>query len=293
MKNVLKQSRLFIEYIILHLFFIFLSFLPINFVSTFGGFILKICGPFSKSHNVAISNFKKIFNDIDENEIKKKVSESWKNLGKTIFEISILEKLVDKKNNKIKINGLENINSLINSNEKVIFFSIHQSNWEILVPVIDKLGISVGAIYRHINNKFIDRLVLKKRNQSINSKRSFYTPKGKESAKEILSAINNNLSIILLIDQKDTAGDEIKLFNIVAKTQTGFLKIARKYNLKLVPVQNIRYNNNNFEIKFFPPIQPFDKNISDAKAMLFIHKIIEKWILENPTQWFWQHNRFN
>ena len=97
----------------------------------------------------------------------------------------------------------------------------------------------------------------------------------------------------MLIDQKDTAGDEIKLFNIVAKTQTGFLKIARKYNLKLVPVQNIRYNNNNFEIKFFPPIQPFDKNISDAKAMLFIHKIIEKWILENPTQWFWQHNRFN
>ena len=293
MKNVLKQSRLFVEYIVLHLFFIFLSFLPINLVSTFGGFILKICGPFSKSHHVALSNYKKIFSDIDDHEIKKKVSESWENLGKTIFEISILKRLVDKRNNKIKITGLENINLLINKNEKVIFFSIHQSNWEILVPVIDQLGIGVGAIYRHINNKFIDRLVLKKRNQSINSKRSFYTPKGKESAKEILSAINNNLSMILLIDQKDTAGDNIKLFDIVAKTQTGFLKIARKYNLKLVPVQNTRYNNNNFEIKFFPPIKPFDKNISDVKAMLFIHKIIEKWILENPTQWLWQHNRFN
>ena len=85
----------------------------------------------------------------------------------------------------------------------MIFFSIHQSNWELLVPVIDQLGISVGAIYRHINNKFIDKLIIKKRNQSINTKRSFYTPKGKESAKEIISAIKNNSSMILLIDQKD------------------------------------------------------------------------------------------
>ena len=184
------------------------------------------------------------------------------------------------------------VNTIDNS-EQVIFFSIHQSNWEILVPVIDQLGISVGAIYRHINNKYIDKLVLKKRNQSINSKRSFYTPKGKESAKELIFAINNNSSIILLVDQKDTAGDSVKLFNIITKTQTGFLKIARKHNLKLIPIQNTRYNNNNFLITFYPPIKPFNKNKSDAEAMLDIHKIIEKWILENPTQWFWQHNRFN
>ena len=72
------------------------------------------------------------------------------------------------------------------------------------MPVIDQLGISVGAIYRHINNKFVDKLILKNRNQSINTKRSFYTPKGKESAKEIISAIKNNSSMILLVDQKDS-----------------------------------------------------------------------------------------
>ena len=50
---------------------------------------------------------------------------------------------------------------------------------------------------------------------------------------------------------------------------------------------------NNFSISFYPPIKPFEKDIPDTKAMLSIHKIIEKWILENPSQWFWQHNRFN
>ena len=31
---------------------------------------------------------------------------------------------------------------------------------------------------------------------------------------------------------------------------------------------------------------------NEINAMSNIHKLIEKWILENPEQWFWQHNRF-
>ena len=293
MINFLKQTKLFIEYIIVLFLFLFLSFLPLNFVSILGNLTLKFFGPLSNSHKIVLLNLKKIFKDVGEKDIKIKANESWGNLGKTLFELSILKKLVNEKNNKISLYGLENIKALTENNERVIFFSIHQSNWEILVPVIDQLGISVGAIYRHINNKFIDKLVLDKRNQSINTKRSFYTPKGKESAREILSAINKNSSMILLIDQKDTAGDTVNLFNIPTKTQTGFLKIARKYNLKLIPVKNTRYDINNFSISFYPPVKPFENNVSDVEAMLLIHKIIEKWILNNPTQWFWQHNRFS
>ena len=293
MKNIIKQIKLFVEYTIVLFLFFFLSLLPMNFVSILGDSAFKLFGPLSRSHKITLLNLKNIFSGLREGDIKKIAKKSWGNLGKTIFELTKLKKLVDKKNNKVTLYGLENLKTVIEKNEQVIFFSIHQSNWELLVPVIDQLGISVGAIYRHINNKFIDKLILKKRNQSINTKRSFYTPKGKESAKEIISAIKSNSSMILLVDQKDTAGDTIKFFDIPTKTQTGFLKIARKYNLKLIPIKNTRHNTNNFSISFYPPIKPFEKDIADTKAMLSIHKIIEKWILENPSQWFWQHNRFN
>ena len=86
--------------------------------------------------------------------------------------------------------------------------------------------------------------LLIKRNLTIKNTKTFFTPKGKESAKEIIRAINDKLSIILLIDQKDSAGENIKFFEIYAKTQLGFLKIARKYKLNLVPVQMIREKNN-------------------------------------------------
>ena len=63
---------------------------------------------------------------------------------------------------KIKLEGVEHLNTIKNKRERVIFFSIHQSNWELLVPTINRLGINVGAIYRHINNPYIDKLILKK-----------------------------------------------------------------------------------------------------------------------------------
>ena len=160
------------------------------------------------------------------------------------------------------------------------------------MPIIDKFGISVGAIYRHINNPYINQYILKKRKQTLTRNKTFFTPKGKESAKDILKAIKNKLSLLILVDQKDSAGSIVKLFNLHAKTQIGFLKIARNYNLNLIPIQTIRKKINNFSIIIHPPLNFFQKKQTDMDSMLEIHKIIEQWINSNPTQWFWQHNRF-
>jgi KDO2-lipid IV(A) lauroyltransferase len=255
--------------------------------------LFQVLGPFSKSHKIAISNYKKVFPRMSEEEIRTNVLNSWNNLGKTFVEISILNKILNEKNKKIKLEGLEHLNTIKNKREQVIFFSIHQSNWELLVPTINKLGINVGAIYRHINNPYIDKLILKKRTNSLNNSKTFYSPKGKESAKDILKAINEGLSMIILVDQKDSSGNDVQLFNHNVKTQLGFLKIARKYNLKLIPIQTIRNKINNFSIIFHAPLEPFHNYLEETKAMSEIHKIIEKWILANPNQWLWQHQRFN
>ena len=90
-------------------------------------------------------------------------------------------------------------------------FSFKESREVNNYRAISKLGIDVGAIYRHINNPLIDKLILEKRNITIKDSKTFYTPKGKESAKEIIKAINDKLSIILLIDQKDSAGENCKI----------------------------------------------------------------------------------
>ena len=85
----------------------------------------------------------------------------------------------------------------------------------------------------------------------------------------------------------------INFFGRKVKTQTGFLKIARKYNLKIIPMRNIRLPDNTLQITFEEPLVHSNDNISDEKKMLEINAIVERWIRESPENWFWQHKRFN
>ena len=249
-------------------------------------------GKLSKYNKIAQNNCKMIFPNLNEEEITKIINKSWKNLGHNLFELTFLKKLLKDKN-KIEIKGLEILENIKEENLPVIFFSIHSSNWEVCVPFLDHNDFKTGAIYRHINNTFFDRYVYKQRTSSLRTKDSFYTPKGKVSAKEILEGVINNKNIFLLVDQKDSAGTEVNFFGKKVKTQTGFLKIARKYNLKIVPMKNIRLPNNNFQITFEQPLLHNNIEVSDDKKMLEINSIIEKWIRQNPDNWFWQHKRFN
>ena len=249
-------------------------------------------GKLSKYNKIAQNNCKMIFPNLNEEEITKIINKSWKNLGHNLFELTFLKKLLKDKN-KIEIKGLEILENIKKENLPVIFFSIHSSNWEVCVPFLDHNDFKTGAIYRHINNTFFDRYIYKQRTSSLRTKDSFYTPKGKVSAKEILEGVINNKNIFLLVDQKDSAGTEVNFFGKKVKTQTGFLKIARKYNLKIVPMKNIRLPNNNFQITFEQPLLHNNIEVSDDKKMLEINSIIEKWIRQNPDNWFWQHKRFN
>ena len=293
MKNkFLNKNKIFFEFLIIYLLYLFLLLLPINIVSNLGGFIFKIIGPLTKVNTVIKKNLLLMFPSIKKSQIKTYSLQSWENLGKTLFELLILTKIMkDKK--KISIKGGGNIKKIIANKEKVIFIGIHQSNWEILMPSIDKLGIPVGGIYRHINNHYINKLILKIRKKNIKSNLSFYTPKGKTSANDIIRGIKKEISLTILVDQKDSAGEIINFFNFPSKTQIGFIKIARKYNMKIIPVENIRDKFNNFTLIFHKPITNIFDDLSDIEIMNNLNIMIEEWIKKDPSKWFLQHNRFN
>ena len=286
------KIKLKLEYYLVYLIYKFTSILPLNLVTNLGGYIFKLIGPFTKTQKIVSKNYLQIRPQANKIEILKESKLSWINLGKTFFELLILPRIIEDKG-KINIEGINNITDIINNKEQVIFIGIHESNWEILLPTIDKLGVGVGGIYRHINNPHIDKLILNIRKKSVLSNKSFYTPKGKQSAKDVINGIKKGLSLVLLVDQKDSAGELIPLFNKPSKTQIGFLKLARKYNMKIIPIRNIRDKNNKYKVKFYPPLTNISKNLSDRDLMKIIHSIIEGWIGDCPSSWFLQHNRFS
>ena len=173
----MKKILYILQYILLKCLFLSFQLIPTNLVSIIGGFLFKYIGPFSKAHNVAVSNYKRIFPNLNKKEIDKNINECWEQLGRTFAEISILNKILDKNNFKIKITGKDILQNIKAKKQQVIFFGIHQANWELLPPVIDKFDIKLAAIYRHINNPYINKFILLIRKKTISSKESFYTPK--------------------------------------------------------------------------------------------------------------------
>ena len=290
--TLLLFMKHFLEFLLFKVIFFLLLPFSKKFSSKTISNAFMFLGKLSKYNEIAKNNCKIVFPNLNEKEITKIINNSWRNLGYNLFEITFLKKLIKEKNT-IEIKGLDIIKKIKKENSPVIFFSIHSSNWEICVPILDHSGFNVGAIYRHINNKFFDKYIYKQRTEALKTKKSFYTPKGKISAKAILEGVIKNKNIFLLVDQKDSAGNAIDFFGRKVKTQIGFLKIARKYNLKIVPVKNIRLPNNNLQITFEQPLVHDNNEVSDEKKMLEINTIIEKWIRQNPDNWFWQHKRFN
>ena len=287
----MKQIVYFLQYIGFIFIYFLYKILPLNLSLKVSSFLFRTFGKFSRANKTAINNCKYVFPNLKDEEIQNIIKKSWNNLGITICELLRINDIFIK--NKIKYINLENIEDFIKNKKQAIFISIHQSNWEVLVPGLDRIGINIGGIYRHINNNFIDNLILNIRQNSLVSKNSFYTPKGKKSAKDVVDAINNSLSIVLLIDQKDSSGEEVMFFNKKVKTQTGFLKIARKYNLPIIPIQNKRIDNGNIELTFLQPIYHNNLEINDTQMMEKIHNKVEQWIKAEPSQWFWQHKRFS
>ena len=284
--------RYFIEFFLFKIVFIILSPFSSKISKYIFSYSFMFIGRLSKYNQIAKNNCKIVFTNYTDKQISNIIDNSWKNLGKNLYELSYLNNLIND-DKKIKIIGLDKLELIKRKDEPVIFFSIHSGNWEVCVPILDKYGFNVGAIYRHINNNFFDNYIFKKRTNALKTQNSFYTPKGKKSAKEILEGVVNKKNIFLLVDQKDSAGTLINFFGKKVKTQTGFLKIARKYNLKIIPMKNIRLPDNTLEITFEEPLDHNRNNVSDDIKMLEINSIVEKWIRENPENWFWQHKRFN
>ena len=157
---------------------------------------------------------------------------------------------------------------------------------------LDKFGIKCAAIYRPLNNFFLNPLMEFLRMKYICPTQ---IPKGRMGMREIISRVKDGYSIALMMDQRVSEGQKIPFFNKLAFTTTIPAQLALKYDCKLVPIFLERKGGVNFEMTVHEPykIEKTGNNEKDTKNItLKINQIIEKMIIKNPTQWIWSHNRW-
>ena len=184
------------------------------------------------------------------------------------------------------------MNEIKNNNESVIFYSGHFANFELMAMELDKFGIKCAAIYRPLNNFFLNPLMEYLRMKYICPSQ---IPKGRIGMREIIGKIKNGYSVALMEDQRVSEGPREVFFNKPAHTTTIPAQLALKYNCKLVPISLKRIEDVKFEMTIHEPyeVTRTENEVEDTKNITRkINLVLEQMITKNPTQWIWSHNRW-
>ena len=290
----MKVVKYFFEFIIIISLFCIFKIIGLKNASNLGSIIGRYIGPLFRSKNIIKQNLKIGLGDIDTKTQSEIINSMWSNIGRTFAEYIFLKDFKFNKTNfdHIKINGTNYLDQIKKENEPVIFFSAHLANFELMAMELDKSGIKCAAIYRPLNNFFLNPLMEYLRMKYICPTQ---IPKGRIGMREIINRVRDGYSIALMVDQRVGEGPRVPFFNKPAHTTTIPAQLALKYNCKLVPIFIERKNSINFEVTIDEPykIEKTGNDEVDIKNITIkINKIIEKMITKNPKQWIWSHNRW-
>ena len=285
----MTKIKYFLQFISLIFLFSFFKLLGIKISSFLSGKLLVLIGPLFRSQKICLSNLSIAFPELETSKKKKILKSMWFNYGILLAEYMFINSFRNSNlSNNIIIENQEELNIIKNDSEPVIFISGHFNNFELMAMHLEKSGIDLAAIYRPLNNIFLNPLMEKIRKKYICKNQ---IKKGMAGTKEILKFFKKKTSIALMIDQRVSEGIQCNFFNKPAFTTTIPAQFAKKYNAKIVPIYIERINNNNFKIKIYKSLK-FSKEESLESITLSLNKILQSMIIKNPEQWIWTHSRW-
>ena len=284
----MKKIIYFIEFLVVEFLFIICKVIGYKSASNLGFFIGKNFGNFFRKKKSIIENLhkSKIVINTSDNQF---VNNVLGNYGRILAEYPFLK---DFRKNKleqfIRINGIENLDKIKINNKPVVFISGHFNNFELMAMQIEKYGINLAAIYRPLNNIFLNKTMERIRTKYICRNQ---IRKGRSGTRQILENLKKGNSIALMIDQRVTEGIKIDFFGNLASTTTIPAQIIKKYQCDLVPIYIERFEKYNFKMYVSQPIA-INSEKSQEEISGHLNTILEKMILKNPDQWIWTHNRW-
>ena len=285
----MKIFKYIFEFIIIITFFLIFKIIGYKNASNLGEFIGKKIGPFFRSKSIIHENLKN--SKIGASEIERNIitNNMWGNYGRILSEYIFLKKFRNNDLDKyLEIKGIEILNQIRIKNERVVFVSGHFNNFELMAMIIEKAGINLCAIYRPLNNPFLN-IVMEKIRKNYICKNQI--KKGKSGTRNLINFFKENFSVALMIDQRVSEGESVEFFNRLAKTTTIPAQLVKKYDCRVVPIYIERKNKHNFKISIQDPLQ-FNDEYSIKEISEKLNKVLEKMILKNPEQWIWSHDRW-
>ena len=223
----MNNLKYFLQFfLIISLFFLY-KLLGLKYSSILSGTILYILGPLFRSNQISHKNITRAFPNLNKNERQKILKNMWLNYGKILAEYVFLKekRKCYEYSKKIIVENQQELEKIKTNKRPVIFISGHFNNFELMAMHIEKSGIDLAAIYRPLNNKFLNPVMENIRKKYICKNQ---IKKGISGTKELLKHFKKGISIALMVDQRVSQGIKSNLFNEKALTTNYSSSVCQK-----------------------------------------------------------------
>ena len=285
----MKYIKYFFQFCFITFLLIIFKILGLNFSRIIASKLFLIFGPFFRSRKIIQNNISLALPKSSNEYIELITQNMWQSYGKILAEYIFIKRFRKIKSEYfLEIKGQKILDEVKILKKPVIFVSGHFDNFELMAMYLEKSGIDLAAVYRPLNNWFLNPFMENIRKKYICRKQ---IKKGISGTKEILKYFKSGTSVAIMIDQRVSQGIKSPLFNKEAFTTTIPAQFVKKFNCNIVPVYIERKKNENFIIEIMKPLN-FKNDDTIESITLKLNQILENMILKNPHQWIWSHNRW-
>jgi KDO2-lipid IV(A) lauroyltransferase len=295
------QFRL--EYALLRLVAGLVRLLPLETATAVSARAWRVLAPRlnPKRHNRALANLAIAFPEKSEAERLEICLAHWENLGRVMAETMQIDRLIADPT-RIRIVSDRLFGRYKDKLGPAIGVSLHMGNWELSIWPFVEARANPAAVYRSVNNPYIDRYL---RWQRRNLYPGGLFGRGKvegehgddqKTARILTDFVRRGGRLGLVCDLYDRTGIPVPFFGKDAKTQAIGAMIARRVGSRIWMSRCKRVGTSSrFEIEIRELRVPRTRNIGDDVRWIMVEmqKQFEAWVREAPEQWMWSNRRWS
>ncbi|MDR3079208.1 MAG: hypothetical protein LBU15_04200 [Rickettsiales bacterium] len=294
-RTFLEKVTDLVSFLGFSLVFALSKLLPMWLLSPIFANLAVLLSPFMARTYLILSNLKTAMPELSPARRILLMFRVWYSLGKFAGEYPYIHRLGDQKifdYVELSENLERTLDSIKNSPRGSIVFSGHLSNWEAGLRALRDYGLKVSVVFRRLNNPLLEPKYTRDLRQRVGIN---MIAKQDGAAFGIARSLRRGETVVILADQRDEMnGLAVDFFGQKAYTPRSIYVLARKMRVPVYGMRVIRKHRTSSKFYLDVEGESWVTDSTDEKEFLAnqLNGVLEKWIREQPEQWFWIHNRW-
>lgn len=219
--------------------------------------------------------------------------ESFRNLGRTVVELSRFERTTSEDINRIVVrDGEAEIRRVYEEGRGAVLITAHFGNWELLGSMITALGYPFDALVGVQHNPFVDDLLTElRKGMGLGLIKA-----DRYSGRRILNSLKAGRFVGMIVDQHASSmHTRMDFFGRPAAVSTGPATFAVRAGCPVFPLLMVRERFDRHLVDAGRPIYPAQEGTEEEKILAITReytRFFEDGIRRHPDQWLWSHRRW-